>query len=347
LLEKAQANLELVLDNTESARVLVNMLLNLAEYCVSNLTVQQFALTKMEEILGLGAEVGDAAEAEARGSRHVGLFTHDGVHINESAFVKALPAVDVYVQQFASEVYACLLAANCEGNMDALVAWIIFKLKHMHEWEGALPALGILCRSHVARSKLVAAGAVTAASAVLKRLASGSNRNAQQIYELSFHLWALSLEEENIAAFIPAGAVAVLVEQIAAPPTKKVTRVAIGALRNLCGGENNDIINAMFTAGLLRLVENNAAVKAIGDADIEEDFKFVHNVLLKNYRELSSFERWSNEVSSGALRTGIVHTEKFWHANARFMDQDNFALLKKLVSLLDSGDMVSARCMQS
>lgn len=129
--------------------------------------------------------------------------------------------------------------------------------------------------------------------------------------------------------------------------TQQVSRVAMGALRNLCTSENNDILNAMFTAGLLRLVENAAMVRALGDVEIEEDFKFVHNILLKNYRELSSFERWSNEVSSGALRSGIVHTEKFWKANARFADANNFAILKKLIQLLESTDMVSYSIIQS
>ncbi len=81
----------------------------------------------------------------------------------------------------------------------------------------------------------------------------------------------------------------------------KVLRVAIGALRNLCHGESNDVINSMFTDGLLRLVENTAMIKAIGDSEIEADFKFVHNVLLKNYRELSSFDRWANELNSESL----------------------------------------------
>lgn len=219
-MEQAQENVAVVLDNKMSAANYVNMLLNMAEYCQSNLSARQFALTKMEELLGQGAEIESSIEADLWGINNVPLFTHDGEHINESALVKALQSTDTYSQQSAAVVYAYLFSAKCVGDMDSLVAWIIFKLKHKNEWERALPAFNILCRSHIARRKLVEAGVVTAISAILKR--TGASSSAQQIYELCFQLWALSLEEENLAEFIPAGAVRALVEQIAAPPSKKV-----------------------------------------------------------------------------------------------------------------------------
>lgn len=53
---------------------------------------------------------------------------------------------------------------------------------------------------------------------------SGANGNAQQIYELTFILWTLSLgcEEKDLASFLQAGAIRVLFDLISAAPTRKV-----------------------------------------------------------------------------------------------------------------------------
>ena len=53
----------------------------------------------------------------------------------------------------------------------------------------------------------------------------GANGNAQQIYELTFILWTLSLgcEEKDLASFLSAGAIRVLFDLICAAPTRKVS----------------------------------------------------------------------------------------------------------------------------
>ena len=93
---------------------------------------------------------------------------------------------------------------------------------------------------------------------ILRRL--GANGNTQQIYELCFILWALSLGNVSIAsqngtenpvtvAFLSSGAVQALVELLMSSPTKKVTRVILSALRNLAATENDDILSEMLAAG--------------------------------------------------------------------------------------------------
>ena len=39
-------------------------------------------------------------------------------------------------------------------------------------------------------------------------------------------------------------------------------------------------------------------------------------------------------------RWGILHTEKFWKENAKFVEADNFSLLKSLILLAQSSDEV-------
>ena len=59
---------------------------------------------------------------------------------------------------------------------------------------------------------------------------------------------------------------------------------------------------------------------------------------MRNYRDLSTFERWASEVNTGALRWGIVHTDKFWRENCKFLERNDFELLKTLISLLTYAD---------
>ena len=76
--------------------------------------------------------------------------------------------------------------------------------------------------------------------------------------------------------------------------------------------------------------------KSHKDQEYETDVKALAAVLERNYRELSTFERWSTEINSGALRWGVVHSEKFWKENHRFMEADDWAMLTKLIACLDN-----------
>lgn len=279
------------------------MLIKIAENCTSNLTVQQYAFTRVEEILGLGIDLTDV-DSDAFGSKHAHLFTSDGVHLIDNSFVRALSSSDIYLQKSAALSLACLLTV-CEGNIVSLIHWILQKLSSITNgvWDMALPPLTMLCRSQSARKHLIAAGMVTNVVSTLRRL--GVNGNSQQIYELSFILWAMAMGEVDLNAFLSAGAVPMLVEIVAASPTRKVTRVAICALKNLASNENADVINEMLTAGLLKLLDyihGANVLKQTADVELENDFKYLHDTLHKNYRELSTFERWTSEVNSGALR---------------------------------------------
>ena len=49
------------------------------------------------------------------------------------------------------------------------------------------------------------------------------------------------------------------------------------------------------------MIQSNAHKQA-GDAELESDVKFLHDVLAKNYKELSTFDKWASEVHSGSLR---------------------------------------------
>ena len=311
VLENSHSNFEVVLDNPAEAKELARILLKIADSS-SNPRMLQYVYTRIEEILGLTSEFDNI---DAFGLKHCKMFSTDGTHLSsDECFKKALLAADVNVQRSAALCYACLLTVFSATNAGRLLEWIVSKLVNTGEgvWETALPALHMLTRSDVARREMLQAGLVGHAVQIMRSL--GVNGNTQHLYELSFALWAMSLgkselnAEEHQHAFLSSGSIRVLVDLIAAAPTRKIVRMCLATLRNLAQNETDIILNEMLTAGLLRLIEtmsHNNFPTQVGDEEVEQDFKFIHEVLVRNYRDLSSFERWASEVQSGALRLGF------------------------------------------
>jgi V-type H+-transporting ATPase subunit H len=85
------------------------------------------------------------------------------------------------------------------------------------------------------------------------------------------------------------------------------------------------------------------AHKQAGDPEVEQNVRGLFEILMKNFRDFSSFDRWETEVNNGTLHWGITHTEKFWRENAKLLEKDDFKLLKRLIALLhaDSDDVVA------
>ena len=95
----------------------------------------------------------------------------------------------------------------------------------------------------------------------------------------------------------------------------------------------------MLGQGLLKVLssaKNSNTLKLADDPDIANDYKHIHESLTKNYRDLSTFDRWVAELNSGILHWGITHTDKFWRENAKFIEQNDFALLKNLIALAET-----------
>lgn len=341
LLERAQENLEAAMSNKHDASTLAGALMKIADNCTSSLPVQQYVFTRVEEILGLNPSDFSGTDHEAFVYLRAPYFTIDGINIQDGPFLRGIRSKDPYTQRSASLGLACLLTAR-EGEVNALVNWICEQLSSAQPQvtEIAIPALSMIMRRASARKLFNSQNGVMLICNVLKRL--GSNGSAQQLYDLTFCLWTLSLgEEADLRAFLQAGASRILTELLATAPSRKVVRMALSTLRNLASSEDDNLLTEMLTGGLQKFLENMIqanAHKQSGDPEVESDAKALYDVLMKNYRELSTFERWISEVQTGTLRSGIVHTEKFWRENAKCLEVNDFKLLKTLIALLRSED---------
>lgn len=345
LIERAQANLAVVLDNKQDAQDLASILIKIASNCGSNLTLMRYAFTRIEEILGLGADSADA-DREVFGLKNAKYFIDNGV-VMDGPFIKALNSNDQYLLKSASLGVAHLYAVCENGNIQGLIQWILSKITAVGEnvWEIALPSLLVLVRGEAGRRLFIGTGGVGFVLQLLNRL--GSTGSSQKIYDLCFILWTLtlSIQEENIQHFATGGLVTTLVTFLASAPSRKVARVCIFALKNLSSYGNSEIITEMLAANLEKVLGNvmqSALCKDSHDDELDNDVKFLNEVLVKNYRDLSTYDRWVSEVHSGALHWGIIHSDKFWKENARLLEQHDFDNLKRLIEILrNASDPVS------
>ena len=283
-----------------------------------------------------------------------------------------------YCCRVAASALATLLTVREEAPTEAFVGWLCEQLatsrSEKSRVKAAVPALTILLRVARARTAFAKHGGVGYVTKVLKHrpgtTPGGESNTAQLLYELTFCLWTLSFGGRDVLRdFTTAGTVLALCDQVTAAPREKVVRVSLAALRNLAEKQADDDdddghghASASGLASSSRGAEGAAAqmikcglVKTLktlkdkhwADVDIADDVEALHKILLANYRELSTLERYAAEVESGDLAWGLVHSEKFWRENARAAEANDFALIKTLVKLLSPSNdptVVSIAC---
>jgi len=259
--------------------------------------------------------------------------------------------------------------ASAVEPLEALTAWIVSQLKSAagSNIGIAIPAMTALMAATETRHLFSASGGIKYLSRQLrsKKVAAAStdttksgNTTVQQLYELTFCLWCMTYElngSPNIRAdFAKDGAaIAALSDMISSAPREKVVRVALSALVNLAtctADENPGPAGMVKVDGSVFLTEMLAykLLKSIKyledrqwtDPDIVADIKTLHKLLADNYKEMSRWEVYKNEVESGHLQWGSTHTEAFFKENARMMEgkDADFKLVKVLIALLSSKD---------
>jgi len=263
--------------------------------------------------------------------------------------------------------------ASAAEPLEALAAWIASQLKNSTGVVVGIciPALKILMDASESRITFCKSGGIKYISRQL-RLTSKSNKggapnvdikkksqaSVQQLYELTFCLWILcykiNAHPDIRADFAKDGlAVSALVDMVSIAPREKVVRVALSALRILATCDADAVpapadqtrvdgqlfLGEMIACGLMKAVEHMKD-RQFTDPDIVEDVNALFKQLVENYKEMSRWEVYKNEVESGHLQWGSTHTEAFFKENARMIEgtDGDFRLLKVLIALLTNRD---------
>ena len=262
--------------------------------------------------------------------------------------------------------------ASAVEPLEALTAWVVSQLKNASGGMVGLciPALIVLMDAYESRILFCQSGGLKYMSRQLKvgtknsRPAGDDSKkkfgqaSVQQLYELSFCMWILTYElntSHSIRSDFAKDGLAVtsLVELVSLAPREKVVRVALSALRNLatCAADEDPapagttrydgkfFLTDMIACGLMKAI-SLLRDRQFTDPDIVEDVETLHKLLVDNYKEMSRWEVYKNEVESGHLQWGSTHTEAFFKENARMIEgsDGDFHLLKVLIALLSSKD---------
>lgn len=259
--------------------------------------------------------------------------------------------------------------ASAIEPLEAITAWIVSQLKNAMGTMVAIctPALKVLMEASESRTLFVKSGGIKYMARQMRvgskaKSMSGDKKkigqaSVQQLYEIAFCMWILTYELNNSYAIRQdfakeSLAVQALVDLVSVAPREKVVRVALAALRNMatCVAEDSQpagqtpinakyFLSEMIACGLMKAIDY-LRDRQFTDPDIVEDIDLLHKLLHDNYKEMSRWEVYKNEVESGRLQWGSCHTEAFFKENARMMEgsDGDFHLLKVLIALLSSHD---------
>ncbi|KAG6614140.1 V-type proton ATPase subunit H [Phytophthora cinnamomi] len=303
---------------------------------VTEPTVLKYCLARMEELLPDGLRL----------HKRMVYFVPEGSNVDAAPFLRMIRNDTGYMQYAASHLLALFLTIRPrQEDAEALGQWTIQALKtgalptstndstRANVTRAAVASLMVLLRNEKLRVVFVKQGGVPP---VVELLESSQNR-AQLAYELTFILWTLAFCDEAMEKFVAAKALDAIVLQVAAAPREKVVRVALEALQNLLGKLSGFFNERMIDSGLLKTL-NNMRERKWADEDIAKGIQAVRDVLIREYKELNTMERYEKELRTGTLNWGLLHTDKFWKDNFMTFENKDFELIRLLIDLLEADD---------
>lgn len=116
---------------------------------------------------------------------------------------------------------------------------------------------------------------------------------------------------------------------------EKISRVAFKILANLC--HDTDCIQLFLESNISQLIVLEHK-KNLKDPELIENLRLIEDVLDKNLKIVSSFEKYIAELKTEKLKFGPRHTDKFWKENYKKFEENDFIYIRKLISLLQTSD---------
>lgn len=179
--------------------------------------------------------------------------------------------------------------------------------------------------------------------ATLERVFSHDRLNFQLQYQLAFCCWALTFNPELARKMKKYKIIQCLADVLCESVKEKVKRIVLAVFRNLIQNvedreiarENAIIMVQCKVMKQLEIIKHS--MQANGDPELIEDVEYLIGVLQESVQDLSSFDEYATEVKCGRLEwTPVHHSSKFWRENAHRLNENNYELLKILISLLES-----------
>lgn len=167
-----------------------------------------------------------------------------------------------------------------------------------------------------------------------------SSKDLQTAYFTLISLWILSYEEtfKKFVADPKNLVVSRIVSCVKKIARDKLLRVSLKIFINLL--DNQDCIMVMIDNNVFTFLKNELK-KNIKDAKVKENITTVMGILEKNYRFVSTWDKYIKELKTEKLTFGPCHNENFWKEHVKRVEEGEFWAIKKLVELLDSSDKIT------
>lgn len=220
-------------------------------------------------------------------------------------------------------------------TMSSFIDWCLSQLRRpsypQKSVEVSLHALSIILREKVVRRMVYKVGGVGVIMGFV-----GQQMSVQTQYELLLCIWLLSLFQPGNAMLSTPALVSSLVEIIRLARKEKVIRVALLSMKSILDESGRVALElAAVESGLPRAIENRLE-QTWEDPDILDLLEWMQERMDAGVLAMSSLERYKKEIMQGMLVPGPMHdSEQFWVENAERLTENNSALLKGLLKLLE------------
>lgn len=162
----------------------------------------------------------------------------------------------------------------------------------------------------------------------------------QMHYQIIHCIWLLTFNEQ-IASKIQSNhmVIPVLADILNSTEKEKVKRIICASFRNLLEKiEDTEVVKTnclcMLQSKVKKLLEIMQQVQT-DDPEIVEDVEFLDKKLETLVMDVSSFDEYTLEITSGRLSWSPPHkSDKFWRENAQKLNENNFFLIRKLIEML-------------
>merc|ERR1711953_1566819 len=116
---------------------------------------------------------------------------------------------------------------------------------------------------------------------------------------------------------------------------EKILRIGAAVLSNILNkGSEKQNNQQMIESKIFRLLENMNQRKW-ADPDLLQDLEVLTETITDDIREMSSWDVYKSEISSGMLEKSPVHTsERFWKENVQMFEKNKYEVLGMLITIL-------------
>jgi len=167
------------------------------------------------------------------------------------------------------------------------------------------------------------------------------------MYKSVFAIWMVSFDPTLMKSLQSNKVIQKIKAILVHSRTEKVVRLCLTVLKNFlaqkaaCQAICEDIVEE----GLLDAVQQLEYEKW-RDTELYDDIRELVQLISNEVKELSNFDRYMNELESGVLTWGFIHSSKFFGENVMKFETGEFKAVKLLAKLLasDNTTTLSVAC---